>query len=78
MPRSMILLFPAMLCVHEQRGRPMSTLTDNLRGKFVFFDGPDESGKSTQRQRLADALEADGKMETVNRRVSAELGRVAG
>lgn len=56
----------------------MSTLTDNLRGKFVFFDGLDESGKSTQRQRLADALEADGKMETVNRRVSAELGRVAG
>lgn len=38
----------------------MNTLAEKLRGKFVVFDGPDGSGKSTQRQRLADALEGGG------------------
>lgn len=31
-----------------------------LRGRFIVFDGPDGAGKSTQRQRLADALTAAG------------------
>ncbi|MBI4716251.1 MAG: dTMP kinase [Planctomycetes bacterium] len=31
-----------------------------LRGRFIVFDGPDGAGKSTQRQRLAQRLEAEG------------------
>ncbi len=38
----------------------MTTIGDNLRGKFVVFDGPDGAGKSTQRKMLADVLEAGG------------------
>ncbi|MBX2851712.1 MAG: dTMP kinase [Phycisphaeraceae bacterium] len=36
------------------------TLTDRLRGKFVVFDGPDGSGKSTQLSRFIAAAEAAG------------------
>ena len=78
MPRSMSPLIPAMLYAHEQRGSPMSTPTDNLRGEFVFFDEPDRSRKPAQLPHQADAIETGGKMGTVSRRVSAELGRVAG
>ena len=35
-------------------------LVQTLRGKFLAFDGPDGAGKSTQRQRLADALSEAG------------------
>lgn len=31
-----------------------------LRGKFLVFDGPDGAGKSTQRERLAEVLRAEG------------------
>ncbi len=37
-----------------------STLIEKLRGRFIVFDGPDGAGKSTQRQRLAEVLEASG------------------
>lgn len=37
-----------------------SVLTDKLRGKFIVFDGPDGCGKTTQLDRLADALTAAG------------------
>jgi len=44
--------------------RPRPELIANvvrmLTGRFVVFDGPDGAGKSTQRQRLADALAAAG------------------
>eukprot|EP00752_Nemacystus_decipiens_P013532 g11990.t1 len=35
-------------------------LADRLRGRFVVFDGPDGSGKSTQLGRLIEASEAAG------------------
>jgi dTMP kinase len=35
-------------------------LADRLRGKFVVFDGPDGSGKSTQLNRFIDAVETAG------------------
>ncbi len=35
-------------------------LATTLRGRFVVFDGPDGAGKSTQRQLLANRLEAAG------------------
>ena len=35
-------------------------LVDILRGRFIVFDGPDGAGKSTQRQLLADELQAAG------------------
>lgn len=35
-------------------------LVDKLRGKFIVFDGPDGSGKSTQRERFGEALTAAG------------------
>ncbi len=35
-------------------------LATTLRGRFVVFDGPDGAGKSTQRQLLAERLEAAG------------------
>jgi len=35
-------------------------LIDKLRGKFIVFDGPDGSGKSTQRERFGEALTAAG------------------
>jgi dTMP kinase len=35
-------------------------LKDRLRGKFIVFDGPDGCGKSTQRDRVADALRQAG------------------
>jgi dTMP kinase len=35
-------------------------LADKLRGKFIVFDGPDGSGKSTQRERLARSLQTEG------------------
>ena len=38
----------------------LSTLVDKLRGRFLVFDGPDGAGKSTQRQLVADALQAAG------------------
>ena len=34
------------------------TLVEKLRGKFVVFDGPDGSGKSTQRERFGETLSA--------------------
>jgi len=37
-----------------------STLADHLRGKFVVFDGPDGSGKSTQLGRFIEASESAG------------------
>lgn len=33
---------------------------ERLRGKFIVFDGPDGSGKSTQRQRFGDAIASAG------------------
>ncbi len=33
---------------------------ENLRSKFIVFDGPDGSGKSTQRERFGERLEALG------------------
>ena len=35
-------------------------LADRLRGRFLVVDGPDGSGKSSQRDRLANALRAAG------------------
>ncbi len=35
-------------------------LADRLRGRFIVFDGPDGSGKSTQLKRLIDAAQAAG------------------
>ena len=40
-------------------------LADKLRGKFIVLDGPDGAGKSTQRGRIFDALQAGG-VETVS------------
>ena len=37
-----------------------STLADRLRGKFLVFDGPDGSGKSTQLSRFIPAAQAAG------------------
>ncbi len=38
----------------------LSTVVEWLRGRFIVFDGPDGAGKSTQRQRIADALTSVG------------------
>jgi len=35
-------------------------LKDRIAGKFIVFDGPDGSGKGTQIERAAQALEAEG------------------
>jgi dTMP kinase len=35
-------------------------MVDRLRGRFLVFDGPDGSGKSTQRERFGGRLEAAG------------------
>lgn len=41
-------------------GAKRDQLAARLAGKFVVFDGPDGSGKSTQRQRFGDRLTAIG------------------
>ncbi|MGB2986631.1 MAG: dTMP kinase [Phycisphaerae bacterium] len=40
--------------------RDITTLCERLQGRFVVFDGPDGAGKSTQRDRLVDALNEAG------------------
>ncbi|RME37451.1 MAG: dTMP kinase, partial [Planctomycetota bacterium] len=37
-----------------------ASLATALRGKFVVFDGPDGSGKTTQRERVAKVLREGG------------------
>ena len=41
-------------------GRPPGHWTHRLRGRFLVFDGPDGSGKSTQFRRLVDLVEGHG------------------
>ena len=38
----------------------VTNLVDQLRGRFLVFDGPDGAGKSTQRERMAQALRSAG------------------
>jgi len=38
----------------------LSSLAEKLKSKFIVFDGPDGSGKSSQRQHLADVLTRAG------------------
>lgn len=47
--------------VRTSAATPLSpTTAERLRGRFIVFDGPDGAGKSTQRQKLLDALTAHG------------------
>jgi len=39
---------------------PTATLPEKVKGKFIVFDGPDGSGKSTQRAALGDTLTGAG------------------
>ncbi len=39
---------------------PTATLPEKVKGKFIVFDGPDGSGKSTQRATLGDTLTGAG------------------
>ncbi len=44
----------------DGEGPPHTMVIDKLRGKFIVFDGPDGSGKSTQLLMLQKRLEAAG------------------
>lgn len=65
---------------HADRGKPDATglpedLAGALKGKFIVFDGPDGSGKSTQLSMFMDAVRASGlKVTEVREPGGTEIG----